>query len=590
MPRLTPIFIRQAASVDTHLPLLLRYCRDLPSAQNELRWLKEHARTIAATRIFRDSSPGITIRPVGHNKEPDLPGTGRVFIDLNDGQEIEPSTKKDQLLGVQMRRFRSVECIDRHGRFNTKKYEREMSKGEKSLERFTGVTDRILQNVLPNEPNVVQSTTPSLRKRLWANNKAAHKLKTPQLEEDSLELEKKILARMVVRRSRGKPLQYIIGNQPFGNLEIKCHEEVLIPRPETETYTEQVGQILSHLILNLENESTRNIYRRKRIRILDLCTGTGCIALLLHSLLKPPPGAKTPCPALSKAGLGIEVLGLDISDRAVNLARLNLQHNIKKGLIHPDAQTDIHFATRDIRDIDDITGKVDIKTEVKKGSKTQVHFNPEFKNQSLKHMSWDIVIANPPYISSKEFTSFGVVEKSVRKYEPRLALVPPEDEYESQDPSRPDRFYRSLVEIAHKLDASLLVMEVGDTEQANRVLYLARKNLSFGDDQVLFESWRDDGSVRRDDHVEGFGHEPEKKRTVSEEEISDRVVVCWRSDWGAWRRRSSELSIAKNDQPAVPYPSIYETRGSRYDGTYSTDSDHSKASGEMHRESCSITV
>lgn len=582
MPRLTPVFIRQAASVDAHLPLLLRYCRDLSSAQNELRWLKEHARTLAATRTIRNSSLGVRTRPNEHNNENYLPGTHKVMIDLNDAEQIDPSTKKDQPHGVQTRRLRSVEHIDSHGRYNVINYERDMNKWEKSLdERFNSVTDRIFEGVRLNEPNVVRSTSLSLRKRFRAN-KEAHKPNALQLEEDSGELEKKILARMVVERSRGKPLQYIIGSQPFGNLEIECHEGVLIPRPETETYTEQVGQMLSHLILNLENETTSNIRRRKRIRILDLCTGTGCIALLLHSLLKPPPGAKTPHPALSKAGLGIEVLGLDISDQAVNLARLNLKHNIEKGLLHPDARTDIHFATSDIRDIDDIPGKVYIKTEVKKGRKTQVHFSPEFTNQSLKDESWDLVISNPPYISIKDFTSFGIVEKSVRKYEPKLALVSPADEYESEDRSRADRFYRKLVNIAPKLDATLLVMEVGDTEQANRVLCLARKTLSSGDDEVLFESWRDDGSVRRTDHVEDFGHDSEKKQIVSGEESSDRVVVCWRGDWATWRRKTSELTTAKNDQSAVPSPIDVLEKEVEIRRYIPTDTTHSSPACEMH--------
>lgn len=450
MPRLTPICLRQAASVDAHLPLLLRYCRDLPSARNELRWLKEHARVLAATRVLQNGPSAIQPPPVEQNKKAKSPAA--------------------------LRDLHNVETLK-----NT------------------------------------------------------------------------ILARMVYQRSRGKPLQYILGNQPFGNLEIQCHKGVLIPRPETETHTEKVGQILSKLIPDLENDPTSNICQRKRIRILDFCTGTGCIALLLHSLLKPPPGATAPFPTVSKIGISIEVLGIDISDRAINLARLNLSHNIKKGLLHPDACRDIHFATGDVREIDDVAGKVPIETVIRERRETQVFFTSEFESQSLMDSSWDVVISNPPYISSKELTGSGLVEKSVRKYEPRLALVPPDDnDCEPQDRSTPDLFYRLLAKITLKLDASLLVMEVGDTDQANRALRLAHRELSQGDNGALFESWRDDGSVRQDNHHGEIRHDPEKTKTASGEEISDRAVVYWAGDWARWRRNTSVLPIAKNPQPPKP--------------------------------------
>src|SRR5882757_6123242 len=52
MPRLSPALIRQAASQNPLLPLLLRVCRDLPSARNELRWLQEHARDTVAAKSY----------------------------------------------------------------------------------------------------------------------------------------------------------------------------------------------------------------------------------------------------------------------------------------------------------------------------------------------------------------------------------------------------------------------------------------------------------------------------------------------------------------------------------------------------------
>jgi len=51
MPRLTPSFLRRAHAIDPLLPLLLRTCRDIPSARNELRWLREHAQSTNAAAL-----------------------------------------------------------------------------------------------------------------------------------------------------------------------------------------------------------------------------------------------------------------------------------------------------------------------------------------------------------------------------------------------------------------------------------------------------------------------------------------------------------------------------------------------------------
>ena len=97
----------------------------------------------------------------------------------------------------------------------------------------------------------------------------------------------KLLTSYVTRRSRGEPLQYIIGNQPFGDLEILCQKNVLIPRPETEIYTTRLAECLRNI------SHSRGKSGREGLRILDLCSGSGCIALLLHSLLKQPPYQQT---------------------------------------------------------------------------------------------------------------------------------------------------------------------------------------------------------------------------------------------------------------------------------------------------------
>lgn len=506
MPRLSPTFIRQAASVDPHLPPLLRYCRDLGSARNELRWLKEHACTLASA-ITLHNSPAYRFAGLGNNNEKNgVPGRWSQPVDHKETTDLLRTSST------------STGCHNAE---------------EKSATITADRGSEVLMGKSHNQGNTLQKS---------------------HLEEDLLRLQKRLLARMVHQRSHGKPLQYILGNQPFGNLEIECRKGVLIPRPETETYTEQVAQVLSRLVLDLQNRPTTSFSRRKQIRILDLCSGTGCIALLLHSLLKPPPGTHPSYPTLSTNGLGIDVLGLDISDRAVSLAQLNLSNNIAKGLMHPDACTDIRFATCDIRDVDGVSGKLFIETVVQKDGTTQAHFRSKPADQEAIDMSWDIVIANPPYIAEREFIGSGVVERSVRRYEPRLALIPPDDEHEEALPSQPDLFYRLLVSIASKLDAPLLIMEVGDSEQANRVLRRVSLKISPGTTQpLLLESWLDNGSVRRypftessrSDVVEENNPKEKAKEPGSvEEDISDRVVVCWRDDWARWRLESSEPPIA----------------------------------------------
>lgn len=100
--------------------------------------------------------------------------------------------------------------------------------------------------------------------------------------------------RLLEKRKSGYPIQYIIGTQEFMCLEFKTDENVLIPRPDTETLVENVIKIAEEK------------YYGKTIRILDLCTGTGAIGISLATYL---PLAMVDC--------------VDISDIAVNLAREN---------------------------------------------------------------------------------------------------------------------------------------------------------------------------------------------------------------------------------------------------------------------------
>ncbi|KIL65950.1 hypothetical protein M378DRAFT_161595 [Amanita muscaria Koide BX008] len=100
------------------------------------------------------------------------------------------------------------------------------------------------------------------------------------------------LVAMIRRRLVGEPLQFILGSQPFGPLNLLTRPPVLIPRPETEHWVTRLSQFISPVA-------------HKPLRLLDLGTGTGCIPLLLCHLW--PPGA-------------VKATGIDVSDAAIQLA------------------------------------------------------------------------------------------------------------------------------------------------------------------------------------------------------------------------------------------------------------------------------
>ncbi|KAL9007442.1 MAG: hypothetical protein Q9173_007290, partial [Seirophora scorigena] len=171
------------------------------------------------------------------------------------------------------------------------------------------------------------------------------------------------LRRLCIERSRGKPLQYILGDQPFGALEILCRTGVLIPRPETEAWATYLATLIpTHPSLLPRGDDAAP----RTLRILDLCTGTGCIALLLHSLLH-------------RTHPSLDILGIDVSPRAVALARRNLHHNVSSNhLFHSSATKQIRFEHGDIFDDGN-----------KNNNNKKVWGGKESEE-------WDIVVANPP--------------------------------------------------------------------------------------------------------------------------------------------------------------------------------------------------
>lgn len=187
-----------------------------------------------------------------------------------------------------------------------------------------------------------------------------------------------------------------------------------------------------------------------KFRILDLCSGTGCISLLLHALL-------------SRQELELEILGIDISPIAVALANRNLSHNIALGNLSRAAKDQVRFAEADI-----------------------------FCEEFLEQGGWDMIISNPPYISPQSFGQD--TSRSTRSYEPKIALVPSysqslamEVEAASVDVSIGDSFYSKLLDVAERSNAKILLVEVADMEQARRIVAKGIERRYW----YQFEIWKD---------------------------------------------------------------------------------------------------
>lgn len=156
------------------------------------------------------------------------------------------------------------------------------------------------------------------------------------------------------------PLQYIIGKEKFFGLDFVVNEHVLIPRPETEVLVDTVLDILHPRRGNIENHMIRRWWKDD-MRILDLGTGSGCIAI-----------------ALTKNAANCRMVASDISADAIEIAKENARLNgVFEKIIF--IKSDIFCGIRD---------------------------------------RFDIIVSNPPYIAQYEFEA---LQKEVLK-EPRLAL------------------------------------------------------------------------------------------------------------------------------------------------------------------------
>ena len=159
-----------------------------------------------------------------------------------------------------------------------------------------------------------------------------------------------------------EPIQYIFGHTLWAGLDLKVTPATLIPRPETAELVEQIDRFA-------QREKTDLLAKGRPIRVLDIGTGSGCIAI-----------------ALKKHHPEWDVTGIDLSEKAIGVAKENAVRN----------EADVTFLTADIFDSSGFNG----------------HF-------------FDLVVSNPPYICESEKNS---MRRNVLDFEPASALFVPDED------------------------------------------------------------------------------------------------------------------------------------------------------------------
>lgn len=170
------------------------------------------------------------------------------------------------------------------------------------------------------------------------------------------ETEKEAIRRVVERLSRSEPIQYIFGECEFHGLRFEVTPSILIPRPETSELVE--------LIVRRHPEAG--------LKVLDIGTGSGCIAVSLAKMLHEA-----------------AVTAIDICDDALAVARRNAEAH----------QADVRFARADILS--------------------------ESSSDEVAPSAFDVIVSNPPYVTEREKAG---MDANVLMYEPAQALFVSDDD------------------------------------------------------------------------------------------------------------------------------------------------------------------
>ena len=189
------------------------------------------------------------------------------------------------------------------------------------------------------------------------------------------------------RLASGEPVQYVIGFADFCGLRFKVSPDVLIPRPETELLCREAIKIGSRI------QRMRKAYGKsaRPVRVLDLCTGSGCIAWTVALNI---PGA--------------EVIGVDISEKAVAVAS---NQDFALRLKETEGAEAPRFIVADV--LADFHSYID--------------------------GDFDLILSNPPYIMESQKAQ---MRANVLNFEPSTALF--------VDDGDPLVFYRSIAALSHE--------------------------------------------------------------------------------------------------------------------------------------------
>ena len=228
--------------------------------------------------------------------------------------------------------------------------------------------------------------------------------------------DEKVFEEAVRKRASGVPVAYIVGRQAFYREEYKVTPSVLIPRADTELLVETALRFLGALDfpagdVNLVPESSE---RLTSPRILDLCTGTGCVGISVLNAL------------LSK-GIPAQAVLSDISEEALAVARDNIESQAADKTAAKAVRLDV------------------LSDELPEGLGV-----------------FDVITANPPYINSDDMKA---LDREVKDHEPHLALAGGDDGLD---------FYLPICKLSHKClrQGGILAVEHGydQGEQAAQTL------------------------------------------------------------------------------------------------------------------------
>ena len=205
------------------------------------------------------------------------------------------------------------------------------------------------------------------------------------------------LARIARQLSAGIPVQQALGYEWFCGQKFHVTPDVLIPRPET-------AELIDWIIQTLQPTQPPSL--------LDIGTGTGCIAITLARLIN-----------------NSQVLGLDLSTAAINIARANA---------YEQGVDNVHFAECDILECESESYFQQVINRCQSSYQQMAdHCCQQRMNGNFQQV--DIIVSNPPYICRKEATEMSAL---VLEHEPECALFVPDDD--------PLLFYRAIARFARR--------------------------------------------------------------------------------------------------------------------------------------------